>query len=1100
MRAIAVALVSSSILVLPTAAHAAPVATFDSFVEVTNPQYQYATGNVLWFNSITSGSTTVRINAIDAGAGMNRVDLPNLGSGWTLGGSDTTAPSPYAWNYNWSTGADSGVVNAIAWSNDGSSVSVPFEVRADSLPPGGGSLTLPTTVTNAMSIDVPFTYPTDAGSGLQSIQLQRRVATYSGKTCSAWSAWANIGAPNPVSPFTDSTLIDGQCYQYWMKVVDNVGNNLAHMQSGEVRIDRVAPTGTISATPLDPFVNEVSLSGTSADSGSGVANAVVTFDGPGANDGHLCTKGTAPETWTCPWRTQYRTPGMYNVVLTVTDFAGNVSIITRAVVVDPPPVVVDRSSGNTLTEGGASNTFDIVLGNQPTANVTISLTTNDQVTIDGSTRTFTPANWNVPQTVSVTAIDDAVDEDGPYTSHQGVIHLASASTDPAFNGVAIQDAGFGIDDNDVAGVDVSVGPPSPLAVDEAGPTSATFAVSLATEPTGTVAIDVVDAAGQVTATPASLTFTPANWNVPQVVTVTAIDDAVVEGAHADSITFTTTSVDGEYDTLTIPDVSVSVADNDSAGPSGSATATLTGFTEMTGAPFQHASGSTLWFNPTQSGSFTVNATATALPGLAFVTFPTLGAGWTPSADTVDMVLPYGATYAWSAGATAPGAKTIVATSTGGTTGSAPFTVAADSTPPAGPTIVAQSTVTRDTSVPVSGMAGTDSQSGIGTWRYQRRTAALASDACGPYGSWADLNGMNPAGPVSDASLPDGSCLQYQLVVTDNVGNASTATQAGELRVDRTAPLGTIDPVTAPLHGTVTLSGSAFDSTTRVRSVAVMVEDRYSICASAPLVNGRWSCEWSIGPSEVGPATIKITITDAAGQRSSVTQPVTVVAPPSPLGPREEDIDRTPPVVGLARMPLVSWDLGVKVKASAYDDRPGTLEIRIEQQSAGAASPRFTPWAPSFEESEIVPLEDRGETTCFRGIAIDEAGNKATSDPRCTTLPLDDMDLAATGNWNEVSSGAAWLGSARRSTKAGSALSIKVADANPVIVATRCAACGSIKVFHGRKVVGVYSLKAKKTLARQLIQLPTVANPTSAAFKIVTLNKKPVIIDAFVAAR
>jgi len=33
---------------------------------------------------------------------------------------------------------------------------------------------------------------------------------------------------------------------------------------------------------------------------------------------------------------------------------------------------------------------------------------------------------------------------------------------------------------------------------------------------------------QTTAAPTALTFTPANWNVPQTVTVGAVDDALIE--------------------------------------------------------------------------------------------------------------------------------------------------------------------------------------------------------------------------------------------------------------------------------------------------------------------------------------------------------------------------------------------------------------------------------------------------------------------------------------------------------------------------------------------------------------------------------------------
>ncbi|MEK0196095.1 hypothetical protein WME70_32450, partial [Microcoleus anatoxicus PTRS1] len=66
-------------------------------------------------------------------------------------------------------------------------------------------------------------------------------------------------------------------------------------------------------------------------------------------------------------------------------------------------------SGNT-SEFGSQATFDIRLRSQPTADVTIPLTSSNiaEGTIDKNSLTFTSANWNQPQTVTVTGVDDSV--------------------------------------------------------------------------------------------------------------------------------------------------------------------------------------------------------------------------------------------------------------------------------------------------------------------------------------------------------------------------------------------------------------------------------------------------------------------------------------------------------------------------------------------------------------------------------------------------------------------------------------------------------------------------------------------------------------------
>src|SRR5262249_8782647 len=70
-----------------------------------------------------------------------------------------------------------------------------------------------------------------------------------------------------------------------------------------------------------------------------------------------------------------------------------------------------------------------------------------------------------------------------------------------------------------------------------------FDVVLTKQPNATVTVTMAVHNAQVTLSSTVLTFTPANWNVRQTVTITAPNDAVVEGFHTDSISFTVTSAD-----------------------------------------------------------------------------------------------------------------------------------------------------------------------------------------------------------------------------------------------------------------------------------------------------------------------------------------------------------------------------------------------------------------------------------------------------------------------------------------------------------------------------------------------------------------------------
>ena len=72
-------------------------------------------------------------------------------------------------------------------------------------------------------------------------------------------------------------------------------------------------------------------------------------------------------------------------------------------------ITVTPTSGLTTTEAGGTATFTVVLTSRPVADVTIGLSSSDTTegTVSPSSLTFTSANWNIPQTVTVTGVDDA---------------------------------------------------------------------------------------------------------------------------------------------------------------------------------------------------------------------------------------------------------------------------------------------------------------------------------------------------------------------------------------------------------------------------------------------------------------------------------------------------------------------------------------------------------------------------------------------------------------------------------------------------------------------------------------------------------------------
>src|SRR6185295_11844680 len=77
---------------------------------------------------------------------------------------------------------------------------------------------------------------------------------------------------------------------------------------------------------------------------------------------------------------------------------------------DSAGITVSPKSGLVTTEGGGQATFTVVLNSQPTANVTIAISSSKTTegTVSPATLTFTPTNYKSAQTVTVTGVNDDV--------------------------------------------------------------------------------------------------------------------------------------------------------------------------------------------------------------------------------------------------------------------------------------------------------------------------------------------------------------------------------------------------------------------------------------------------------------------------------------------------------------------------------------------------------------------------------------------------------------------------------------------------------------------------------------------------------------------
>ena len=271
-------------------------------------------------------------------------------------------------------------------------------------------------------------------------------------------------------------------------------------------------------------------------------------------------------------------------------------------------------TGSPLTVNeGSSNTYTLVMTGQPNTEVTVTASRasggDTDLTISGSPLTFSTSNWNTAQTLTVSAAEDADGSTGSAT----FTHSAS-SGDSRYDGssITISDLVANEAENDTPGVTVTG---SPLRVNEGS--SNTYTMVLDTQPDNNVTVTAARASGgdtDLSISGSPLTFTNANWNTAQTLTVSAAED---DDGNNGSATFThsASSGDSNYDggSLTIGNLVATEAEND-------ANLTVSGITHNS-AMLRLVSNSAPWYykktapapadacSAMQSGTTTVSLTA-----------------------------------------------------------------------------------------------------------------------------------------------------------------------------------------------------------------------------------------------------------------------------------------------------------------------------------------------------------------------------------------------------------------------------------------------------------------------------------------------------------
>ena len=212
------------------------------------------------------------------------------------------------------------------------------------------------------------------------------------------------------------------------------------------------------------------------------------------------------------------------------------------------PSSVDEAAGDTAIT--VTGTLNGAARNSDTAvTVTVSAgtaSTGDFAAVQDFTLTITAGQISGTATFRLTPVDDTIDEDDETVRVAGTVQ-----------GLTVTAGTVTVEDDDEQGVRTSA---TALTVPEGD--SRTYTVALRSQPAGPVTVTPSVADSPDVTVSGALTFTAQNWNRAQTVTVSAAQDA---DAANDAATVSHAVSGGGYGSVTAPDVTVTVEDDDEQG-------------------------------------------------------------------------------------------------------------------------------------------------------------------------------------------------------------------------------------------------------------------------------------------------------------------------------------------------------------------------------------------------------------------------------------------------------------------------------------------------------------------------------------------------------
>ena len=213
------------------------------------------------------------------------------------------------------------------------------------------------------------------------------------------------------------------------------------------------------------------------------------------------------------------------------------------------------------------------------------------------------------------------------------------------------------------------------------------------------------------------------------------------------------------------------------------------------------------------------------------------------------------------------------------------------------------------------------------------------------------------------------------------------------------------------------------------------------------------------------------------------------------------VDLTAPTAGVrSPSPPVKVARTLTVAYTAHDTGGAGVSAYDVRYRAAAWNTAFHRWVQpagwqATRATNVAFALAPGHTYCFSVRAHDAAGNvSAWSTARCTTVPLDDVAMAASSGWRRMSSPGAFHHTLSLASSGAAVLRLDKAHLRRLALVVRtCPGCGRIKVYRGGVLWRTVTTRSARVRNRVVLTLPDIGLRTTSV-RLRPAGGAPVYVD------